>query len=266
MGEKNHKTLKNAVRIPGLHELSVANTKVFVIQAEKNLLIDTGSGPLPEEVLLFLEQSGFSFETAEQKRLMREGAYNAIIDFLQKRNLTIDAIICTHCHSDHVGNLKRLKETLRVPVAMHALDIAFVEGREEIPAPSFIPDAIRKHFKIEPCKIDQAVTHAEFFCNDLQIIHVPGHTRGSICLLFRNQALIAGDCVVGYHETLPAQAPLELNPPIEMFSMNYQQALTSLTTLLQYQFTAILPSHGASLWERGKDKLCAMLQNLGVRS
>ena len=256
----------NMTKIHEIHELVLANTKVFVIQAEKNILIDTGSGPLHEEVLLFLEKSGFNFATTEQKNLMREGAYNTIITFLQQNNITIDAIICTHCHSDHVGNLKRLKEALQVPVAMHSLDIPVVEGREEIVAPSFIPEAIRNHLKFEPCTIDRAVNHEEIFCQDLQILHVPGHTRGSICVLYKNQVLFTGDCVVGFQETFAAQSPHELNPPVEIFSMNYQQALQSLSTLLQYQFTAILPSHGASLWERGKDKLYAMLKDRGVIS
>ena len=252
------------MNIPGIHELVIANTKVFVIEAQKNVLVDTGSGPLHDEVLLFLEKTGFIFETAEQKRLMQEGAYKTIIAFLQDSNIKIDAVLCTHHHSDHTGNLKRLKVSLKVPVAMHELDIPVVEGREEMTPPSFIPAEIVKHLKIEPCSIDRALQDGEFFCEDLQVIHVPGHTKGSICLLYKNQALITGDCVVGYNERFPAQGKNELNPPIKMFSMDYEQAMKSLLRLPQYDFTAILPSHGNSLWEGGKEKLQTMLQELEI--
>ena len=188
------------MNIPGIHELVIANTKVFVIEAQKKVLVDTGSGPLHDEVLLFLEKTGFIFETAEQKRLMQEGAYKTIIAFLQDSNIKIDAVICTHHHSDHTGNLKLLKDSLKVPVAMHELDIPVVEGREEMPPPSYIPAEILKHLKIEPCGIDRALRDGEDFCEGLQVIHVPGHTKGSICLLYKDQALISGDCVIGYNE------------------------------------------------------------------
>jgi glyoxylase-like metal-dependent hydrolase (beta-lactamase superfamily II) len=252
------------MNIPGIHELALANTKAFVVEAQKNVLVDTGSGPLHDEVLLFLEKSGFIFETAKQKRLMQEGAYKTIIAFLQESNIQIDAVICTHHHSDHTGNLKLLKDSLKVPVAMHELDIPVVEGREEIPPPPFIPAGILKHLKIEPCRIDRALKNGDFFCDDLHVIHVPGHTKGSICLLYKNQALITGDCVVGYNERFPEQGNNELNPPIKMYSMDYEQALKSLAKLMQYDFTAILPSHGTSIQERGKEKLQILLEELGV--
>ena len=131
-----------AMQIAGVHELAIANTKVFVIQAQKNVLVDTGSAPLHDEVMAFLEKTGFAFESEEQKKLMKEGAGETIIRFLREKKLAIDAILCTHCHGDHTGNLKELKEYLQVPVAVHELDIPVVEGREQPAAPSFIPPEI----------------------------------------------------------------------------------------------------------------------------
>ena len=252
------------MNIPGIHELAIANTKVFVVEAQNNILIDTGAVPLHEEVLKFLEKTGFVFENPGQKQLMKQGAYSTITSFLRESNIIIDAIICTHHHSDHTGNLKQLKDSLKVPVTMHELDIPVIEGREVIPPPSIIPKGILKHLKIEPCGIDRALKDGEDYCEGLQVIHVPGHTKGSICLLYKNQALITGDCVVGYNERFPSQGNSELNPPIKMYSMDYEQAIKSLSKLLQYDFTAILPSHGMSIPERGKEKLWAMLGELGV--
>ena len=250
------------MQIAGVHELAIANTKVFIIQAQQNVLVDTGSGPLHDEVIAFLEKTGFAFESEEQKKLMREGAYETIISFLREKRITIDVIICTHSHSDHTGNLKQLKEYLQVPVALHGLDIPVVEGREQPAPPAFIPPEILHHLKTAPCTVERALQDGEFFCADLQVIHVPGHTPGSICLLYKNQALITGDCVIGKSTGFPAPGPDELNPPVKMYSRDYDQAMKSLHRLLAYDFDALLPSHGASLREKGKEQLITMLQKL----
>jgi glyoxylase-like metal-dependent hydrolase (beta-lactamase superfamily II) len=249
-----------AVQIAGVYELAIANTKVFVIQAQKNVLVDTGSAPLHDEVMAFLEKTGFAFESEEQKKLMQEGAGETILRFLRERKLAIDAILCTHCHGDHTGNLKELKEYLQVPVAVHELDIPVVEGREQPAAPSFIPPEIIQHLKIKPCAVEHSLQDGEFFCEDLQVIHVPGHTPGSICLLYKNHALVAGDCLVGKSTGFPAPGPDALNPPMKMYSKDYDQALKSLHKLLICDFDALLPSHGASLWAGGKEQLKNMLQ------
>jgi len=250
------------MQIKGVHELAIANTKIFFIQAQKNVLVDTGSAPLHDEVMDFLEKTGFSFESEEQKKLMKAGAGETIIRFLQERRISIDAIICTHYHSDHTGNLKELKEYLQVPVAVHELDIPVVEGTEQPAPPAYIPPEILKHLQTASCAVEYPLVDGEFFCDDLQVIHVPGHTPGSICLLYKNKALIAGDCVVGKSTGFPAPGADALNPPIKMYSRDYAQAVESLRKLLAYEFDAILPSHGASLWRGGKGELAAMLQKL----
>ena len=251
-------------RIEDVHELEIANTTVYVIEGDKNFLVDTGSGPMHDIVLDFMEQSGMKLESDEQKKLMKEGAYATIINFLTKGNIKVDTIICTHYHGDHTGNLQQLKETLKVPVAMHPDDIPFVEGTKEMPPSPFVPPEILPYLKVQPCRVAIPLHDGEFLTDDLQVIHMAGHTGGSICLLHKKQTLIAGDCLVGKNETNPMMGPDELNPPIEMFSQDYPQALKSLKKLLQYDFTVILTSHGASIREKGKEKLEKMLQKIAT--
>jgi glyoxylase-like metal-dependent hydrolase (beta-lactamase superfamily II) len=249
-------------QIEGLYELEIGNTKVFMIESKKNILVDTGSGPIPEELLNFMEKTGFKFKNEEEKKQLQEGAYSKIIQFLEQKKIKIDAIICTHCHNDHTGNLKGLKEFLKVPVAMHPYDISVAEGTEELPLPPAFPQELKKHLKTEPCKVDIQLKDEEFFTDDVQVIHVEGHTKGSICLLFRNHVLIAGDCVVGKNEANPMLGQNELNPPIEMFCTDYAQAIKSLNKLLHYNFNAIFFSHGKSITEKGKEKLEKMIQRI----
>ena len=246
-------------RFDSIYELETGYTKVFVIRGNKTILVDTGSKPLPDEVVGFMEQMGFNFGTEELRCQVREGSYPGIMGLLDKEKLKIDMIICTHYHGDHVGNLKRLKDALKVPVALHPLDIPFVDGTEQVPAPYPIPAEISQHLGVEHCGVDMLLKDGEFVDDDVQVIHVPGHTMGSICLLVGNRVLITGDCMVGRNEMNPMMGQDELNLPVEMFSMDYGRAVKSLEKLLSYDFETLLLGHGTSIPRGGKENLRALL-------
>ncbi len=83
-------------------------------------------------------------------------------------------ILITHNHMDHTGALAELKSTLEIPVAAHADDA------DELPvaADRFLNDG----------------DVLDFGNMRLSVMHTPGHTPGSICLLTENY-LIAGDTI-----------------------------------------------------------------------
>ena len=75
---------------------------------------------------------------------------------------------------------------------------------------------------------------------DLLLIPVPGHTKGSLCLLYRNAFLFTGD-------------HLWWNPKREMLSASrsfnwhsWEAQLESLERLLDFDFRWVLPGHGHS--------------------
>lgn len=108
---------------------------------------------------------------------------------------TLDAIICTHHHHDHVGALRELKEATGASVYASAIDAPVIENQ---PAPPFGPTA-------DSCKVDVTLKD-----NDVvtvgnmrwKVIATPGHTPGGICLFLdseygeyieRANVLISGD-------------------------------------------------------------------------
>jgi glyoxylase-like metal-dependent hydrolase (beta-lactamase superfamily II) len=248
--------------VAGVYELEAGTTKVFLIAGNKNILVDTGLAPMPDAVLNFMEKTGIRYRDEAQKNEMRAGAYPKILRFLEKENIRIDLIVCTHHHLDHTGTVKRLRDTLKVPVAMHPQDIPFVEGTQETPIPAYIPEEIKPYLKIENCTVDRHLSDGEFIRDDVQVIHAPGHTRGSICLLVSKQVLIAGDSLIGKNEMNPAAGPHELNPLSKQASLDYEEGIQFLSKLLTYDFTAIFPTHGTSITERGKEKLETMLRGI----
>lgn len=88
------------------------------------------------------------------------------------RNAHPKYILITHGHFDHLEALAEVKAALNVPVAVHPGDA------EALPID---PDILLRDGDTMPLGAIQ-----------LQVLHTPGHTPGSLCL-FTDKYLIAGD-------------------------------------------------------------------------
>lgn len=113
-----------------------------------------------------------------------------ILARLQKHGLTLRQIVVTHAHIDHVGGAALLKKATGAPVLLNQQDLGLLEKMEMqagwlgVATPQVAPpDASAE----DGLTIGLATLPAE-------VLHTPGHTPGSICLLFPQQALLlAGD-------------------------------------------------------------------------
>jgi len=113
-----------------------------------------------------------------------------ILSRLQKHGLTLRQIIVTHAHIDHVGGAALLKKVTGAPVFLNKNDLELLGAMEMqagwlgVPTPEVAPPDASAD---DRTKIGLATLPAE-------VIHTPGHTPGSICLLFSGQnLLLAGD-------------------------------------------------------------------------
>jgi hydroxyacylglutathione hydrolase len=110
-----------------------------------------------------------------------------IADELAARDWTLKLIVSTHGHWDHIGDNAAVAEHTGADIAVHPLD------RERLtdPQPVWAP------FEIVPSI--PAVELAEggeirFGAIRLTVLHTPGHTEGSVCLLGRDDGLLfSGD-------------------------------------------------------------------------
>jgi hydroxyacylglutathione hydrolase len=106
---------------------------------------------------------------------------------LAERGWTLKLIVSTHGHWDHVGDNAAVAEHAGADIAVHPLDRDRLIDPQPLWAPFDIPPSI------------PAVELAEggivrFGEVRLEVLHTPGHTEGSVCLLSPDEGtLFSGD-------------------------------------------------------------------------
>ena len=71
----------------------------------------------------------------------------------------------------------------------------------------------------------------------LRVMHVPGHTRGSIALYREDGVVFSGDVLL-------ADSSGRIQPPAEALALNPARALASADLIDSLGFTLLLPGHG----------------------
>jgi hydroxyacylglutathione hydrolase len=114
---------------------------------------------------------------------------DSIIAFLKKYSLSAEAILLTHSHWDHIGDLARLQGLVGAKVFVHKED----KGNVELPG----SDGLELYTPIQGVVPDgfledrQSLTLGAL---KAYVIHTPGHSPGSVCLHFPELAILfSGD-------------------------------------------------------------------------
>ena len=168
---------------PGIHQMAhgrqpfgIPSPNVYLVQGDRaSMLIDSG---YDEEA-----------DHADRMAYIRRAGGPPLM-----------GILVTHRHRDHAGGAVRLHRETGAPILAHRLD------REAIELDRFAGEAC----------IDAELEGGETFHLGgltLEVIHVPGHTMGSLAVLARERnALLSADTVLGVTTTLvrPGEGDLRL--------------------------------------------------------
>jgi glyoxylase-like metal-dependent hydrolase (beta-lactamase superfamily II) len=142
-------------------------------------------------------------------------------------------------HRDDVADHAVFARTFGATRVLHAADVSHdtrdVERRIDGDAPRRIDD-------------------------DLLAIPVPGHTRGSAALLYRDTYLFTGD-----HLWADDDHPGELEAGRGVCWYSWQEQTRSMERLLEHDFTWVLPGHGRRLQAQSPGAMRAAVERLTRR-
>jgi glyoxylase-like metal-dependent hydrolase (beta-lactamase superfamily II) len=161
----------------------------------------------------------------------------AELDEMVKTWGDIEMIIITHAHGDHVDNLPQVRELTGAEVVIGEGD----EGRL---------------YERTGVKADVVLGHGDFIgaCGGVEIVHVPGHSEGNLCLYLRGyKAVIAGDTIFG-------ESDGNLEAPPEKYCEDVVEASKNLSILADYDFDALLLSHGKNRMAGAKEKVLKLIE------
>ncbi len=119
-----------------------------------------------------------------------EGEFEKIDTYIKENVLITKAIINTHCHIDHIMGNSYLVEKYKVPSIAHKDDMPLLERSKDM-ALAFGFDVTEPPV---PSKFVEEGEEIKFGNTRLQILHVPGHSPGSIVLYNEERKfMIVGD-------------------------------------------------------------------------
>jgi len=197
---------------------NIGTANIFCIGTTKEfILIDTGIFMKTKYLVEDLNKNGFKLEN-------------------------LKTIILTHCHCDHIGGVRDLVDNSNAKVAAHKEDIPYILQERIIDGPyhgmMIEEQKVMKQLKKNVENVDVILNDNDRI-ESFNVIHVPGHTPGSIALYNEDKkSMFLGDVIRENKKD-----GLSIGKP-EKFNLNTEQVKRDAKKLLNYSIKYALLSHG----------------------
>lgn len=218
--------------VPRIHQFS-GISNCYLVEDQEMMLIDTGN-------------------PGNSKRII-----NYVKNTLKRNPKDIKVIVITHHHFDHVGSLGELKKATGAKVAAHKDDADYI-GEKKKPSEPVISKIFIKLLKmvyrsktVEP----DILLENNGQIGDYRVIHVPGHTPGSICLYNEsNKVIFVGDNLKNKGE--------KIEGPPGIFTLDMEQANESIKKLENRDIEVIFTGHGKPITSKASEKIREYIKTL----
>lgn len=152
----------------------------------------------------------------------------------------LNLIILTHGDFDHSGNCSYLREMYGAKIAMHSGDSGMVERGDmfwnRTTGNILLRKLVNSLFRIRRFKPDILVEDGfdlSSYGLDAKVLHLPGHSKGSIGILTAGGELFCGDLFVNVKK-----------PEINSLIDNRADADDSVRRLKELDINTVYPGHG----------------------
>ena len=188
----------------GVFRLEAGGVGPFLLEADGFVVVDTGLPRRGDRVL-------------------------AELDKFAKR---LEAIVITHAHPDHVGNVEFLRRALGVPVIAGVDERELLEGNwdDASLATRLVRRMVRPQSKVP---VDRWVSDGDLVAG-VEVVATPGHTPGHIAIS-RGGVLLCGDALVT--GSRPRESP-------RWFTVDREVARRSIERLAGLDPELVASSHG----------------------
>ncbi len=210
--------------ISGIHKIDNIRgaNSYLVIRESKMLLIDTGLPGNAKRIIKYIKE-------------------------LEKNPSDISHIIITHADIDHIGSVAELKKLTNASIAIHAEDASILAGKSKFKAIKGPLGIIFRLFlplmRFHPVNAD-IIIQDNFELDGFQVIHTPGHTRGSISLYLPGKLIFVGDAIY------------------KRFALNAAQARASLNLISKLEFDVLFPGHGTPIVGAASSKFKELVEHI----
>lgn len=206
------------------HRIPVGICNCFLLRGEQTILVDAGA------------QGGFSSFLKTMKQL----------DVDPK---SINLILLTHGHWDHITCLSEVRNATGAKVAIHQKDQFMVESGEPpfpdgaTPYGNFMSWTAKKilHPHLPKIKVDMVLDDNGISLSEYgipgRVVYTPGHSQGHSSIL-----LDSGDAIVG--DMAMNDWYLRLTPGLPVLADDIKQVVQSWKKILPMGIKRVYPAHG----------------------
>ena len=173
----------------------------------------------------------------------------------------VKQLILSHAHIDHIGGTPVFKKYCpNLQIVAHRVEIPFLIYSSRLGSRHlkgiarwvFLP--LFRPFEVRPIYVDRPVT-SKTKDRDLEFIHMPGHTLGSLAVLMKkSKVLLVGDALYTDDNGFIDYSP-------SMYSLHRGLEKESVRKLLKYDFEIIISAHGFPILNNGKERLLQFLES-----
>lgn len=171
--------------------------------------------------------------------------FNNIVYYCNENNITVDSIVLTHGHYDHILDTQKLKNEFNCDVYAHIDEEIMLNNADKNLSSAVGED--------EEFDADFYVGEGDVIklgAKTFKVIHTPGHTKGGICL-YDGEHLISGDTL--FKGSMGRT---------DLYGGNESEIMNSLKRLRELpDATKVYPGHGPMStieYEKGKNPYMRM--------